>query len=77
MDESGMVMIERYADVRQAEFALSVLEGSGVEAYIDIPFTSSMFPHYALTSGVALLVRAEDLERAREVLAEGNGPAAE
>jgi hypothetical protein len=59
------VLIARFIDLRQAEFALSVLEGSGIEGYIDPPFMASLAPHYFLGSGgVRLFVRAEDAERA-------------
>ena len=69
MREEEIVPVERYADVIQAEFAQSVLAGSGIDAFLDVPYTGAMFPHYALaTRGVALLVRASELQRAREVL---------
>ena len=46
-----------------------MLEGSGIEAYIDQPFTGNIAPHYMLGSGgVGLFVRAEDIERAIGVL---------
>lgn len=67
-------MIDRFTDVRQAEFALSILEGSGIEGYLDVPYTSSMFPHLAFSTGVSLFVRIEDEERAREVLAGHDSP---
>ena len=75
MQEEEIVAVERYSDVIQAEFALSVLAGSGIDAFLDVPHTGAMFPHYALaTRGVALLVRASELERAREVLASMEEP---
>lgn len=70
MPEEKILAVERYADVVQAEFALSVLHGSGIEAYLDVPHTGAMFPHLVLVQGwISLMVREEDLERAREVLA--------
>jgi hypothetical protein len=79
--DNDAVVIRQFADVRQAEFALSVLQGHGIEGFLDVPFTSSMFPHFALAShGVALLVRSADAEQALEILekgADGNGEAAE
>jgi hypothetical protein len=75
MSEEEIVPVERYSDVIQAQFALSVLAGSGIDAFLDVPHTAAMFPHYALaTGGVSLLVRASELERAREVLAEMGEP---
>jgi hypothetical protein len=61
--------IARFVDIRQAEFALSVLEGNGIAAYIDQSFTGSIAPHFMLGSGgVCLRVGAEDRQRAIEVL---------
>lgn len=66
----NVIVLERYADVIQAEFARSVLAGSGIDSFLDIPHTGSMFPHYAIATGwVSLMVREEDADRAREVLA--------
>jgi hypothetical protein len=63
------VEIARFMQVHQAEFAVSVLEGSGVKAFLDQSFTGHIAPHYVLTSGgVRLFVRAEDRDRAIEVL---------
>ena len=68
--DSDVVVLHRYAHVTQAELAQSVLAGSEIESFIDVPFTASMFPHYALGSGwVSLMVREEDAARAEEVLA--------
>lgn len=68
---SEPVEIARFIDIRQAEFAQSVLEGSGIEAFLDQQFTGNIAPHYMLYgSGIRLFVAAEDAERAREVLAE-------
>ncbi len=70
-NEKHLVVIARYIDVRQAEFALSVLEGNDMEGFIDVPYTSSMFPHYMLGSGgVALYVAESDADRALEVLSQ-------
>jgi hypothetical protein len=70
VDPREPVEIARFMDVRQAEFAASVLEGSGIEAFIDQPFTGSIAPHYMLNrGGIRLFVAAESEERAREVLA--------
>jgi hypothetical protein len=53
----------------QAEFFRSVLEGSGIEAFIPDEQMGTLRPHIMLgTGGVRLQVRASDEERAREVL---------
>jgi hypothetical protein len=69
VDPSKPVEVACFIDVRQAEFARSVLEGSGITAFIDQPFTGTIAPHYMLGSGgVRLFVAAEFKERAQEVL---------
>ncbi|MBA2305891.1 MAG: DUF2007 domain-containing protein [Acidobacteria bacterium] len=69
MEPNEPVEIGRFLDLRQAEFALSVLEGSGIAGFLDQPFTASIAPHYMFGSGgVRLFVRAEDEQRAILVL---------
>ena len=46
------VEIDRFLDVRQAEFAVSVLDGSGIKAYIDQAFTGNIAPHLMLAARV-------------------------
>ena len=63
------VEIERFLDVRRAEFAVSVLDGSGIKACIDQAFTGNIAPHLMLGSGgIRLVVAAQDRERSIEVL---------
>ena len=53
----------------EADLLRSVLEGSGIEAFIPDEQMSTLRPHLLLgTGGVRLQVRAADAERAREVL---------
>src|SRR5687768_7908855 len=49
-NEEKMVVARRYLDLREAEFALSVLHGHDVDAFIDVPYTASMFPQYMFGS---------------------------
>lgn len=65
---SEPVVIARFIDVRQAEMARSVLEGSGIEAFIDQPFTGTIAPHLMLWTGVRLFVASDDEARALDVL---------
>ena len=59
------VEIARFLDLRAAQFALSVLEGSGIQGHLDQPFMASIAPHYMFAvGGIRLFVRAEDAERA-------------
>ena len=63
------VEIERFLHMPQAEFAVSVLDGSGIKACIDQEFTGNIAPHFVLMSGgIRLLVAGQDAERALEVL---------
>jgi hypothetical protein len=53
----------------EAEFLRSVLEGSGIEAFIPDEQMGTLRPHVLLgTGGVRLQVRAADAQRAVEVL---------
>ena len=61
--------------LHEAAFLQSVLEAAGIDATIPNEHTLGVQPLYApLLGGVRVLVRRENLERAREVLA--SGPAA-
>lgn len=65
------VLIARFIGIQQAELALSLLDASGIEGYLDQPYTASIAPHYMLGSGgIRLFVRREDREAAIEALAE-------
>jgi Putative prokaryotic signal transducing protein len=68
-------MSEEFVEVRrctwlhEAEFLKSVLEAAGIEARIPDEYTLGVQPLYAnMLDGVRLLVRADDLERASEIL---------
>jgi hypothetical protein len=69
MDQEDAVVLGRYLDVRSAEMIVSILEGSDIEAFVNVPYTASMFPHLMLNGGgVAVFVRRADLEAARDVI---------
>ena len=62
----------------EAAFLQSVLEAAGIDATIPNEHTLSVQPLYAnLLGGVRVLVRRENLERAREVLASGSAAPAD
>jgi hypothetical protein len=68
-DGTDPVEIARFTTLIEAELALSVLAGSGIEGHLDQPFTGSIAPHITLTSGgIRLFVPAEDAERAAAAL---------
>lgn len=73
MDPNRPTVVARFLDLREAEMALSALQGSGLEAWLDQPFTASIAPHYMFGfGGIALYVRERDTVRAREILGSGD-----
>jgi hypothetical protein len=75
MREGSTTMDADWVEVRsctwlhEAAFLKSVLDAAGIEATIPNEYTLGVQPLYAnLVGGIRVLVRAEDLERAAEVL---------
>ena len=67
--DEKMVVAAQFIDIRQAELALSVLEGHHIDAFLDVPYAASIVPQYMFgSSGVSLFVRESDLEDAKELL---------
>ena len=61
--------------LHEAAFLQSVLESAGIESMVPNEHTIGVQPLYAvLLGGIRVLVRAEDRERAEEVLASGELP---
>jgi len=58
----------------EAEMAQQTLAEHGIPAFVQADDVGGTRPALQFTGGVALIVRAEDLARARAVLA-GSGPA--
>lgn len=70
MNQEDAVVLGRYLDIRSAEMVVSILEGHGIESFVNVPYTASMFPHLMLNrGGVAVFVRRSDLDSARDLLA--------
>lgn len=63
----------RYPSEMDAIFARTLLESEGIEAMIMKDDAGGMEPQFQLTQGVRLMVRAEDLEKARDLIAEVDG----
>ena len=66
MDDE-VVILHVCDSINEAYFLRSVLEGSGVEAFIPDEYSASYPP--IRIAGVRLLVRMEDVDRARAILA--------
>jgi len=69
MTEDGTTSVVRMYSTRQAaEFGKMVLEGSGVPSFIRADDAGGMWPYMTPLTGVRLVVRTEDLERADDIL---------
>ena len=66
--KSHLFTIRRYYSETPAELARMVLEGSGVDARVSTDDCGGMQPFLQASTGVRLIVRSEDMERAEEIL---------
>ena len=67
--DSEWVEVRSCSWLHEAQVLTSVLESAGIESLIPDQYTVGVQPLYALAlGGVRVLVRAEDLDRARELL---------
>jgi hypothetical protein len=69
MSDSELVVVRTFNDRIEAELAQSALEAAGIESMLQTDDAGGLQPGLALTNGVGLFVRAEDLSAAAEVLA--------
>jgi hypothetical protein len=68
--ENDWVQVQNCNWLHEANLVVSVLEGDGIETVVPDAHTLGARPELsAALGGVRVLVRASDLERAREVLA--------
>jgi hypothetical protein len=68
MGTEDLVVIDTFTFRRQAEMAHSALEAFGIESMISADDLGGEGVGADLDEGVRLLVRAEDVERAQDVL---------
>ena len=66
--KSDLFTIRRYINETPAELARMTLEGSGVDASVSKDDCGGMWPYLQASTGVRLIVRTEDTERAEEIL---------
>jgi F420-dependent methylenetetrahydromethanopterin dehydrogenase len=70
MDRSKLAIAERYGSRPEVDVAKSELDAAGIPSMIQADTAGGMREHLAWSGfGFKLLVREEDLEAAREVLA--------
>jgi hypothetical protein len=67
-----IVMAECYSSIIEAELFKGVLEAAGISAEVVRDDVGGLYPSLQSTSGVRLMVKKIDLERARELLAEAD-----
>jgi len=70
MKDSEVVEVASFVNRIEAELAQSALEAVEIESVVSADDAGGLRPHHWL-SGVRLLVRAEDAERALELLGLG------
>jgi hypothetical protein len=69
MTDATLVVVHTYSDLPQAELAKSALGAAGIDAMVRADSGGGMRPHLAWAgTGYQVLVRADDLLPAREVL---------
>jgi hypothetical protein len=67
MDDVPLVVLRTYLNNFDADVARTALDAAGIESMIRSDDCGGLRPHLWM-GGVELLVRAEDTDRAREVL---------
>jgi hypothetical protein len=63
-----IVVLRKYGNEVEAQFAATVLEANGIPARVMADTAGGAFPSMALLFPVRLLVRAADADLARELL---------
>jgi hypothetical protein len=64
----NLVVAHTFASRVEADLAKTALDAAGIEAVVRSDDVGGMRPHMTFANGAQLLVRAEDLDTAREVL---------
>ena len=75
--KTDLVMIRNYTSEIPATLAKAALEGSGIDTMIQKDDCGGMNPFLQAVTGVQLLVRREDAERAEDILKQSEIPAEE
>ena len=68
MAHDTLVVVRTFGNEIDAELARSALEAAEIDAMIRSDNAGGMRPAMSMTNGVELLVRAEDADRASEIL---------
>jgi hypothetical protein len=74
-DKEELVPVASFENLSQVEVARMLLEAEGIEVVVqDRPLASLLPPVAFANGGLSLLVSPEELDRAREVLAQPDVP---
>ena len=76
-DHPDLVVLRTFLNDIDAQLAKTALEAADIDSRIRADDAGGMRPHLWVGSGVELVVRAEDVERANEILGEEPSAAAE
>jgi hypothetical protein len=68
MDDAKLVAVGTYPNKIDADLAQGALEAADIEAMITADDAGGLQPGLWVGKGVTVLVRAEDAERAKEIL---------
>jgi putative signal transducing protein len=68
MDDEKLVAVGSYLNKIDAELAQGALEAADIESIVTADDAGGLQPGLWVAEGVRVLVRAEDLERAKEIL---------
>jgi hypothetical protein len=68
--EQRIVSVRSFGSRPEAELARGLLESVGIPAFVSADDAGGMRPPLQLSQGVRLMVREDDLGRARRVLAD-------
>ena len=68
MDDAKLVAVGTYSNKIDADLAQGALEAADIEAIVTADDVGGLQPALLLGKGVRVLVRAEDVERAKEIL---------
>jgi len=73
--DTEWIEVGNCAWLHEAQFLASVLDSAGIQSLIPDAYTLGVQPLYApALGGVRILVRADDVARAREVLSSAGAP---
>jgi len=77
MKPDDLVVVRTFDTAIDAELAKSALDAADVDSFIQADDAGGMRPHLVFALGARLIVRAEDVERATNILdADGSGTSA-